>query len=243
MPISVLSSQDVVAWLILPVASYWLERDRMWQRGNYNTIHQELFLEACNNITEVHPIVDKQKKKIRNTRLVISEAWTEKCNWRPSEDGVSSWPKRSMSESVQLAILFSLIISLPFWIYFLAYKLTEIPTMVMKLIQEPSTESMSKESNRGVASGPWKQASITFTKAWFSAGKKKYFDLHSLESVRSIWNGWHQAVCLKPCPKPELAWMCSEIKIETCFANRKQLGNQRDLQAGNIIFPFLAEDS
>lgn len=36
----------------------------MWQRGNYNTIHQELFLETCNNnITEVHPIVDKQKKK------------------------------------------------------------------------------------------------------------------------------------------------------------------------------------
>lgn len=138
----------------------------MWQRGNYNTIHQELFLETCNNITEVHPIVDKQKKKkIRNTRLVISEAWTEECNWRPSEDGVSSWPKRSMSESVQLVILFSLIISLPFWIYFLAYKLTQIPTMVMKLIQEPSTESMSKESNRGVASGPWKQASITFTKA------------------------------------------------------------------------------
>lgn len=49
----------------------------MWQRGNYNTIHQELFLETCNNnITEVHPIVNKQKKKIRNTRLVISEAWT-----------------------------------------------------------------------------------------------------------------------------------------------------------------------
>lgn len=35
----------------------------MWQRGDYNTIHQELFLETCNNITEVHPIVDKQKKK------------------------------------------------------------------------------------------------------------------------------------------------------------------------------------
>lgn len=65
---------------------------------------------------------------------------------------------------------------------------------------------------------------------------KKYFDLHFLESVRSIWNGWHQAVCLKQCPKPELAWMCSEIKIETCFANRKQLGNQRDVQAGNSFF-------
>lgn len=68
-------------------------------------------------------------------------------DWRPGEDGVSSWPERSMSESVQLAILFPPIISLPFWIYFLAYKLTQTPTMVMKLIQEPSTESMSKESN------------------------------------------------------------------------------------------------
>lgn len=34
----------------------------MWQRGNYNTIHQELFLETCDNITEVHTIADKQKK-------------------------------------------------------------------------------------------------------------------------------------------------------------------------------------
>lgn len=33
----------------------------MWQRGNYNTIQQELFLETC-NITEVHTIADKQKK-------------------------------------------------------------------------------------------------------------------------------------------------------------------------------------
>lgn len=44
----------------------------MWQRGNYNTIQQELFLETCNNITEVHTIADKQKKKKSEIRAWLS---------------------------------------------------------------------------------------------------------------------------------------------------------------------------